>query len=197
MASKQSPISIVEKTHDLSADGSALEHSDQLDEYGEYEIAPGCPDWGTPGKRRCYECGEPVDEIRRECTGHYDDPLAAVLGKCQVCGAPNYEVFGKCPDCGGPVYMFTGHFACYNTTSETCDFRISINRMEELDLIPCEIDIKYLLDDGLLIIEDGFRDVPLVTHAQIVFNVGKGWDVKLSEGPLPKDRQKLMDNSKQ
>ncbi|MDD2582073.1 MAG: hypothetical protein PHR66_08780 [Desulfuromonadaceae bacterium] len=77
----------------------------------------------------CYECDEPVDEESWVCILDYDDPLAAVLGKCEICKAPRYEVLGNCPACKGPVYELADHFACYNTFSGACDFRIPIARI--------------------------------------------------------------------
>lgn len=155
-----------------------------------YEVEPGCPDWGAPGERFCYECGEPVDELDRHCTGRYDDPLAAVLGTCFVCGAPNYEVLGNCPVCGGPVYEFEEYFGCYNTTNETCDFMVSIGRMEELGFFPYVINIKNLLDRGLEIHWGNNMEEPIVTPARIIETDGV-WDVRIFDGPNPEDVAKL------
>lgn len=109
--------------------------------YGEkdgvqYEIPPGCPNCGPPGNRHCYECYEPVDDITLSSYLDYNDPMAAVLGKCDICGAPAYEDIGPCPACDGPVYEFANSFACYHTFSGNCNFTMTreyvVEQMEEL-----------------------------------------------------------------
>lgn len=146
------------------------------------ENVSGLPDYGTPGNKRCYECCEPVDEITLSKIGHYDDPLAAVLGKCEVCDAPRYEVLGTCPACAGPVYEFKEHFGCYNTFSGNCDFIIPVARMKECELEPFHVNMKKLLRGGLKTLEIQGQEDYCTTHATLVRSTTGAWDITVSAG---------------
>jgi len=146
-------------------------------EQNEAQEISGCTDWDGDV---CYECGEPVGEESWDCILDYDDPLAAVLGKCENCNAPRYQVLGHCPACKGPVYELADHFACYNTFSGACDFRIPIERMEECELWPFYINMMHLLHRGLELIESSENKI---THATLNC-ADDGWDVMIVDGPL-------------
>lgn len=145
----------------------------------------GLPDWGPEGARRCYACEEPVSEESRECILDYDDPLAAVLGKCEVCEAPRYEVLGNCPSCRGPVYELADHFACYNTFSGICDFRVPIARMEECELEPFYINMKHLLHGGLECADFNDPGECKTTHAILIRTDDGRWEIMVADGLLP------------
>ena len=175
-------ILLRDRMNSPDSDGATLERN-EVGQWG-INLVPfpwGLPDCGPKWNRHCYSCDEPIGE-NLECCLIYDDPLASILGKCDICNAPRYEILGECPACGGPVYDLDSHFACYNTISDSCDFRISVDRMDELDLHPCEITIINLLAGGLTIIEvnDKGRD-ERITFAEIVRCVDGGWDVVKKE----------------
>ena len=108
------------------------------------EKRPGCPDWGYDGKERCYECHAPVNDRLMSCT-KYEGPIAEAFEPCYVCGAPLFDWIGECPDCRGLVFEFRDKFACFNETIGHCDFKLTKEHLEEMDLFPMRIEVGNLL----------------------------------------------------
>lgn len=127
----------------------------------------------------CYECGEPVYDDTHKCCGVYDWHLAEVLGKCCICGAPNFFVYGDCPVCDGYVMHFPDTYACINTIQGTCDFSIDIDKVEEkLGFDAYHHYIKALLHEGWVANCYSPNKPYYRLVANLVFT-DSGWDVKV------------------
>lgn len=159
--------------------------------YGEkdgvrYKISLGCPDNGPPGNRHCYQCYEPVDDKTLNSYLEYNDPMAAVLGKCDICSAPDYYDVGHCPACNGPVYNFGDSYACYNTISGTCDFAISKKNTEKHEIYS-NLDFGDLLIGPRYIRVNERSGERYRLYQRIEKSKRAGWVVKTSKCRLAND----------
>ena len=146
-----------------------------------YEVPYGCPDYGPPGDRHCYECYEPVDDKTLNSYLDYNDPMAAVLGKCDICGAPDYQHIGRCPSCNGPVYNFGDNYTCYNTISGACDFSISKEYLEEQEIY-LNVELGNLLVGTMCNHEiHGPGEPHTITYQKIVHSTSTGWIIETTD----------------
>jgi hypothetical protein len=143
-----------------------------------YKIANGGPDCGPPGNRHCYECYEPVDDIKFNCYLEYDDPMAAVLGKCSICGAPDYQDIGPCPACNGPVYYFGNHYVCYYFINGICDFSVSKGNLEEQEIFSKVEFANLLVGPMRTHIIHGPDEPFTIIYQRIVHTENEGWAVE-------------------
>ncbi|KIE42473.1 hypothetical protein SE37_07425 [Geobacter soli] len=83
------------------------------------------------------------------------------------------------------MYELADHFACYNTFSGTCDFRIPIARMEECEFEPFYISMKHLLHGGLQVTDCDAEEGSRITHAILIRAKDGEWEILIADGVLP------------
>lgn len=137
-----------------------------------------CPDCGPPGNRFCYECNEPVDDETFNSYLDYNDPMAAVLGKCDICGAPDYRDIGHCPVCNGPVLNFGENYACYHTISGNCDFSLSKNDLELQEINTNSMVGNLLIGPMRFNVIHGSGQPNTVMFQRIVHTKNEEWTVE-------------------
>lgn len=158
-----------------------FQYGNRLVETTEYGDAPGAPNCGPPGKRYCYQCHEPVDDVNFNCTLKYNDPMAEILGKCDSCGAPDYYPIGLCPACNGPVYKFSDNFACYHTISGACDFSLNSDHVVEQEVYS-NIELANLLVGPMGTREyHGPGEPDTITYQKIVHTESAGWIIETTD----------------
>jgi len=125
----------------------------------------------------CETCGLPIDRSYKSYLVS-SDRIVSALAQCAECEAPLVEAVGDCPFCGDHVYEFEAGFACYNSVTGPCGFRISKEFMEIFAMYPLREHAYSLLHDGL---QECDMETKRMTYTRIrTYEDGK-WSFEISE----------------